>query len=80
MELTLIFGISILGLLFALYLVRNVLNRDTGNDKMKEISNAIKTGAEAFLRRQNRTIAYLAVALAALIYACSQCYPEGESE
>ena len=68
MELTLIFGISILGLLFALYLVRNVLKRDTGNEKMQEISNAIKTGAEAFLRRQNRTIAYLAVALAALIY------------
>ncbi|HTR81148.1 MAG TPA: sodium-translocating pyrophosphatase [Bacteroidota bacterium] len=68
MELTLIFGISILGLLFAVYLIRDVLKRDTGNEKMQEISNAIKTGAEAFLRRQNRTIAYLAVALAALIY------------
>ena len=68
MELTLILGISILGLLFALYLIRDVLKRDTGNEKMQEISNAIKTGAEAFLRRQNRTIAYLAVALAALIY------------
>ncbi len=68
MELTLIFGISILGLLFAFYLIRNVLKRDTGTEKMREISNAIKTGAEAFLRRQNRTIAYLAVALAALIY------------
>jgi K(+)-stimulated pyrophosphate-energized sodium pump len=68
MELTLILGISILGLLFALYLIRDVLKRDTGTEKMQEISNAIKTGAEAFLRRQNRTIAYLAVALASLIY------------
>src|SRR5450759_1040782 len=68
MELTLILGISILGLLFALYLIRDVLKRDTGTEKMQEISNAIKTGAEAFLRRQNRTIAYLAVVLAALIY------------
>jgi K(+)-stimulated pyrophosphate-energized sodium pump len=68
MELTLILGISILGLLFASYLIRDVLKRDTGTEKMQEISNAIKTGAEAFLRRQNRTIAYLAVALAALIY------------
>ncbi len=68
MELSLVLGISVLGLLFALYLVRDVLRRDTGNDKMREISSAIKTGAEAFLRRQNRTIAYLAVALAALIY------------
>lgn len=68
MELYLILGISIIGLLFAIYLSRNVLRRDTGTDRMREISEAIKTGAEAFLRRQNRTIAYLALALAALIY------------
>jgi len=68
MELSLIFSISILGLLFALYLIRDVLRRDTGTEKMQEISNAIKQGAEAFLRRQNRTIAFLAVALACLIY------------
>src|SRR5689334_17756619 len=68
MELSLIFGISVIGLLFALYLIRDVLRRDTGTDKMREISNAIKQGAEAFLRRQNKTIAYLAVALACLIY------------
>ncbi|MHB1686658.1 MAG: sodium-translocating pyrophosphatase [Ignavibacteriaceae bacterium] len=68
MELQLIFAISIIGLLFAVYLIRNVLKRDTGSEKMQEISNAIKEGAEAFLRRQNKTILYLAVALAAFIY------------
>src|SRR5258707_8122167 len=68
MELTLILGISAVGLLFALYLIRDVMKRDTGTDRMKEISNAIKQGAEAFLRRQNRTIGFLAVALACLIY------------
>src|ERR1041384_1306397 len=68
MELTLIFGFSILGLLFALYLIRDVLRRDTGTDRMREISNAIKQGAEAFLRRQNRTIGFLAFALACIIY------------
>ena len=68
MELYLILGISVLGLLFALYLVRDVLRRGVGTERMREISDAIKTGAEAFLRRQNRTIATLAVALAALIY------------
>ncbi len=68
MELGLIFGISILGLLFAVFLVRDVLRRDVGSKSMQEISDAIKLGAEAFLRRQNATIAYLAVALAALIY------------
>ncbi len=68
MELSLIFGISILGLAFAVYLAQNVLKRDTGSAQMREISDAIKTGAEAFLRRMNRTIICLAVALACLIY------------
>ncbi|MBM2845673.1 MAG: vacuolar-type H(+)-translocating pyrophosphatase [Bacteroidetes bacterium] len=68
MELNLILGISVLGLLFALYLIRDVMKRDTGTPKMREISDAIKAGAEAFLKRQNRTIIYLAVALAAIIY------------
>lgn len=68
MELTLILGISVLGLVFALYLMRDVLRRDTGTEKMREISDAIKSGAEAFLRRQYRTIIYLAVALACVIY------------
>lgn len=68
MELSLILGISVIGLLFAMYLIRDVLKRDTGTTAMQEISNAIKAGAEAFLRRQNRTIAYLSIALAALIY------------
>jgi K(+)-stimulated pyrophosphate-energized sodium pump len=68
MELNLILGISVIGLLFAFYLMRDVLKRDTGTPKMREISDAIKAGAEAFLRRQNRTILYLATALAALIY------------
>jgi K(+)-stimulated pyrophosphate-energized sodium pump len=68
MELNLIFGISLFGLLFAVYLVRDVMRRDTGTPKMREISDAIKSGAEAFLRRQNRTILYLAIALASIIY------------
>ena len=68
MELTLIFGISILALIFALYLRANVMKRDTGTDAMRRVSDAIKEGAEAFLRRQNRTILTLAVALAAVIY------------
>ncbi len=68
MELNIILGISLFGLLFAVYLIRDVMRRDTGTAKMREISDAIKAGAEAFLRRQYRTIIYLAIALAALIY------------
>jgi K(+)-stimulated pyrophosphate-energized sodium pump len=68
MELNLVLAISLFGLLFALFLIRDVMKRDTGTAQMREISDAIKAGAQAFLRRQNLTIAYLAVALACLIY------------
>lgn len=68
MEFTLIFGISTFGLMFALFLVWDVLRRDSGTAQMQKISNAIRSGAEAFLRRQNRTIFTMAIALAALIY------------
>jgi K(+)-stimulated pyrophosphate-energized sodium pump len=68
MELYLVLGISLLGLAFAVALARDVLRRDTGTAAMREISDAIRQGAEAFLRRQNRTIATLAIALGLLIY------------
>ena len=64
----LVIAISCFSLLFALYLARYVVQRDTGTQKMQEISNAIKEGAEAFLSRQNRTIVSLAGVLALLIF------------
>src|SRR5262245_5757507 len=60
--------ISCLSLAFAIYLARQVIQRDMGTAKMQEISNAIKEGAEAFLSRQNRTIISLSAVLAALIF------------
>ena len=68
MELGLILACSVIGLLFAVFLIRDVLRRDVGTERMREISDAIKQGAEAFLRRQYGTIILLALALAALIY------------
>jgi K(+)-stimulated pyrophosphate-energized sodium pump len=66
--LPLILAVSVGSLVVAGYLASWVLKRDTGTSAMQAISNAIKEGAEAFLRRQNRTIALLAILLAALIF------------
>ena len=64
----LVITISCLSLAFAVYLARHVLQKDTGTQKMQDISNAIKEGAEAFMSRQNRTIISLSAVLAVLIF------------
>jgi len=66
--LAIIFGCSIFGLLFAIWLVKWLLAKETGTPEMRTISDAIKDGAEAFLSRQNRTILVLAGALALVIF------------
>src|SRR5437867_12187303 len=60
--------ISVLSLGFALFLARQVLAADTGTPQMQDIASAIKEGAEAFLRRQNRTTAVSGVVVAVLIF------------
>ena len=65
--LSIIIGGSVLALIFAVFLARWVLSRDRGTPEMQKISNAIQIGAEAYLRRQNRTIAILAVLVAVVL-------------
>ena len=66
LPLVLIFSVG--SLFVAWFLARWVLAKDTGTEAMQKISNAIKEGAEAFLRRQNRTIVLLASLLAVVIF------------
>jgi K(+)-stimulated pyrophosphate-energized sodium pump len=54
--LRIILAISVSSLVVAALLARQVLRADTGTPRMQEISNAIKEGAEVFLRRQYKTI------------------------
>ena len=65
----LVIAISVLSLLAALGFARYVLAQDAGTAQMQKISNAIRAGAEAFMRRQYRTIILLAIVLAAIIMA-----------
>ena len=67
-ELGLILGTAVIALAFAGFLVRNVLGRDRGTAEMQLVGGAIRSGAEAFLRRQNRTIVTLAALLACLVF------------
>ncbi len=61
--------IGVAAILFALYLARDVLSRDTGTKEMQVIGQAIYQGATAYLRRQYQTIALFALVAAVLIGA-----------
>jgi K(+)-stimulated pyrophosphate-energized sodium pump len=60
--------ISVFSLGVALQLARGVLTADDGTPPMRAIADAIKEGAEAFLRRQNRTIFIIGLWVAGLIF------------
>ena len=59
--------VGILAVLFAAWLARDVLSRDTGTVEMQAIAGMIFEGAMAFLRRQYQTIAILAIVTAVII-------------
>jgi K(+)-stimulated pyrophosphate-energized sodium pump len=62
-------AVGVLALIAAWMLARHVLCCDTGTPEMRSISDAIREGAEAFLKRQYRTIGAIAVVLAILLFA-----------
>src|SRR2546430_10088313 len=68
LALWLIFGVSLVALLFAWYLVREVLAAPEGTEKMKEIARAIQEGAKAYLNRQYRTLAVFLGVLAIVLF------------
>ena len=48
---------AIISIVVGLYFYRYIEKQDSGNEKMREISDAIRTGANAFLKREYRTLA-----------------------
>ncbi|HEX4319622.1 MAG TPA: sodium-translocating pyrophosphatase [Acidobacteriaceae bacterium] len=66
---------GVLALIAALFFARSVLAADQGTAEMQHIASAIREGAEAFMARQYKTIAIMAVVLAAVLYAGYLVYP-----
>ncbi len=63
-----ILGISLVALVFAYYLGREVLGAPEGTEKMKEIARAIQEGAKAYLSRQFRTLGIFLALLTVLLF------------
>ena len=58
---------AVIALVFALYFFRNVWSKDKGTPEMQKISDAIETGAMAYLRRQYKTIGIISIILAIVL-------------
>jgi len=59
---------GLISILAAVYLYFYISRQDSGNEKMREISGAIKEGANAYLKRQYTTLAvFVAVVAVALL-------------
>jgi K(+)-stimulated pyrophosphate-energized sodium pump len=67
-------GAGVLALVAALLFARGVLAADQGTPDMQKIASAIREGAEAFMGRQYKTIAIMAVVLAAVLYGGYKMY------
>lgn len=58
---------GIIGIVFSLILIKNIFKKDEGTEKMKEIGKAIFEAAMAYLKRQYKTIAIVALITSVLI-------------
>jgi K(+)-stimulated pyrophosphate-energized sodium pump len=56
------------GVLYAIMTAGWVTKQDAGNDRMQEISNAIKEGATAFLTREYKTVGIVAAVMVVLLF------------
>ncbi|OGE32304.1 sodium-translocating pyrophosphatase [Candidatus Daviesbacteria bacterium RIFCSPHIGHO2_02_FULL_41_10] len=63
-----IWAAVVAALFYGGWLIVEILKKDAGDEKMREIASAIQIGAAAYLQRQYKVVALVAIALAVLIY------------
>ncbi|MFH0772512.1 MAG: sodium/proton-translocating pyrophosphatase, partial [Candidatus Omnitrophota bacterium] len=63
-----VLGVAVAGLLYAVFLMQQILREDKGNEKMQEISKAIAVGANAYLNKQFKAILFLVFIITAALY------------
>ena len=63
-----VLAIAFVGLIYALFLRRQILRKETGTPRMLEIWQAIRVGADEYLNRQLKTILPLIVVLTVVLF------------
>ncbi len=64
----LIIGSAVLGILYSLWARRMVSKYPSGSDKMREIAEAIEEGSRAYLKRQYKIVAIVALIIAIMLF------------
>src|SRR2546430_1635598 len=62
------FFAALLSLGYGVYLIGGVLKKSPGNETMQEIQKAIQEGAEAYLKRQNKTVFWVGLFITVVLY------------
>ncbi len=73
----LVLGVAMIALLYAWLLVKQIYAADTGTPRMREIADAVREGADAYLKKQLGTVTALILVLVGLLYL-SKAVPSGE--
>ncbi|HME28804.1 MAG TPA: sodium-translocating pyrophosphatase [Pseudolabrys sp.] len=63
----LIVGCGGLAIVYGIWAIQSVMSADSGSKRMQEISEAVREGAQAYLKRQYTTIGLVGVAVFAII-------------
>ncbi|HET6407694.1 MAG TPA: sodium-translocating pyrophosphatase [Chthoniobacteraceae bacterium] len=58
---------ALVGLGFAIYLIKTIMALPAGNEKMQQIAGAVQEGAKAYLGRQVRTVSVIAAIITVLL-------------
>jgi K(+)-stimulated pyrophosphate-energized sodium pump len=64
-------AVAVLALIVGYTMLKGVLAKDPGTEKMNEIADAVHEGAMAYIKRQFRTILIIVVPLAAIVFVTS---------
>src|SRR3989338_10980173 len=65
-------AISVSTFIFVIFLALKVLREDQGTDKMREIADAVKEGADAFLKRQYMVVTVIFAIVFAILLLLSK--------
>jgi K(+)-stimulated pyrophosphate-energized sodium pump len=60
-------GAGLVGVIYALWTAAWIMKQNSGSDRMRQISDAIKEGAVAFINREYKTVAIVAAVLVILL-------------